>query len=342
MQSKLAAFGGDFSSIDIIRIAIGSVTPTLGTLQTYDAVLVFTDAAIDDPTEFGDVLADYVDAGGGVVMAAFSTGVAPVGGRFLSDGYYCIPGGFAQSSKLTLRTIHEPTSQLLDNVTSFGGGTSSFHGATDDVEPGCPRVADWSNNVPLLATKTIGGTPRADINFYPPSIDSGPEFWVTSTDGGQLMRNAFLYSANVIPVAIEPTIGMPTTHVLSLVYPNPFNPHAQFSLSVTDAQHVRASLYDVRGREVVIVVDEVMSADQTKTFVINGNMLPSGLYHLHVTTLIPVHVSLLNRLFTKPPRLFVDFVPGRGTTFGISTQRAKKPITDLVEAPRQRAADPQT
>ncbi len=203
VQAKLTAFGGgDFSTIDIIRIDAG--TPTLGTLQSYDAVLVYTDVGAADPTALGNVLADYVDAGGGVVMAVFTIGGITIAGRFLTDGYFCIFDlSQSQDVQLTLGTIHEPTSPLLHNVASFDGGTSSYHSAATDVEPGCTRVADWSDGHPLLATTTIGGTLRADLNFYPPSDDSRADFWDATTDGDQLMRNALLYTAGaVVPVEL--------------------------------------------------------------------------------------------------------------------------------------------
>ena len=47
-------------------------TPTLATLQQYSAVLVYSNCAFNNSAALGDVLADYVDGGGHVVVATFS------------------------------------------------------------------------------------------------------------------------------------------------------------------------------------------------------------------------------------------------------------------------------
>lgn len=52
----------NFDVLDIHNISI--VTPSLAQLNTYDAVLVYSDSGISMPSALGDNLADYVDAGG--------------------------------------------------------------------------------------------------------------------------------------------------------------------------------------------------------------------------------------------------------------------------------------
>ena len=66
-----------------------SATPLLGDLTPYDVVICFSDYYWGDPNAMGDVLADYVDAGGKIIMATFCwyPGDTIVGGRFLADGY---------------------------------------------------------------------------------------------------------------------------------------------------------------------------------------------------------------------------------------------------------------
>jgi hypothetical protein len=45
-------------------------TPTLATLQQFDSVMVWTDCFLSDSVSFGNVLADYIDGGGHVVVTA--------------------------------------------------------------------------------------------------------------------------------------------------------------------------------------------------------------------------------------------------------------------------------
>ena len=81
--------------LDADRISVISnsgTTPTLAQLQPFDAILVWTNDAFDDPAAAGDTLAAYVDYGGSVVIAtyAFSKTIENnwwIGGRFLSPGY---------------------------------------------------------------------------------------------------------------------------------------------------------------------------------------------------------------------------------------------------------------
>lgn len=67
--------------------------PAVSTLEQYDVVLVYTNVTSDLTDEFGDVLADYVDGGGRLVLTqtCFSTGLGTydwsIGGRIMTTGY---------------------------------------------------------------------------------------------------------------------------------------------------------------------------------------------------------------------------------------------------------------
>jgi len=91
------------SAVDTFSLLDGSralVIPTLELLRRYDALLVFTDAWPADPypngyDAIGDLLADYVDEGGGLVMGQYTTSGFPagIGGRIVSPGYAPLRGG---------------------------------------------------------------------------------------------------------------------------------------------------------------------------------------------------------------------------------------------------------
>lgn len=67
-EAELEARG--FTAVDLFNLQGG--TPTLAQLTPYDAVLVYTNNPPADPVAAGNVLADYVDAGGGVVLATYA------------------------------------------------------------------------------------------------------------------------------------------------------------------------------------------------------------------------------------------------------------------------------
>jgi hypothetical protein len=71
--------------------------PTLEQLSDYGAVLVYSDAGFNEPQILGDVLADYVDQGGGVVVATFALGSGSLAGRFEFEGYSPFVSGGSSS-----------------------------------------------------------------------------------------------------------------------------------------------------------------------------------------------------------------------------------------------------
>ena len=84
---------------------------------------------------------------------------------------------------------------------------------------------------------------------------------------------AFEYSPEV-EVALE----LVEAFYLSAVYPNPFNPLAQFTLMVRQEQSVRVAVYDIQGRRVALLHEGSIAAGTHHRFVFQGAALPSGLY----------------------------------------------------------------
>lgn len=192
VSMKLAPFAGVLGQIDVYDAS--SITPTLVELQAYDAVLVYSDTGFADGTGLGNVLADYSDAGGGVVVAVFAYSIS-LGGRLVTDGY--LPMTFAGQSQNVVHTlvIDDPTHRIMDNVVSFNGGSSSYHHAPVALAPGGTLVASWNHGQPLVsvATPMVGRT--VSLNFYPPSSDARNDFWDATTDGGLILANALWWAS---------------------------------------------------------------------------------------------------------------------------------------------------
>ena len=63
-------------------------TPTLASLADFGALFVWSNTSFSDPDGLGNVLADYVDQGGGLVMATYAFSQSwRVGGRIMTPGY---------------------------------------------------------------------------------------------------------------------------------------------------------------------------------------------------------------------------------------------------------------
>ena len=88
---------------------------------------------------------------------------------------------------------------------------------------------------------------------------------------------AFAYSPEV-----EVVVEVPEGYQLSSVYPNPFNPRAQFTLALSKAQQVEVAVYDVLGRRVALLHRGMLSANEAHQFELDGSGLSSGLYLIRV------------------------------------------------------------
>ena len=205
VYKKLSAY----QYVDIDLYDVNQDTPTLAELQNYDAVLVYSNRMYNDPEALGDVLADYADNGGGVVVAAFSWNTHSGGdfrlkGRYMNESYGSIPyGDYSPYSSGSLGTIYEPTHPIMQAVTSFS--TPNFRSGTSALNPGATLLAEYDDEQVLVSINDTSGTYRTcALGFLPPSdevISTGS--WDSSTDGDLLMHNALRWVAgqNVNPDA---------------------------------------------------------------------------------------------------------------------------------------------
>jgi hypothetical protein len=204
--SKLLSTGS-ILAIDTFDARDG--TPTLAQLQTYGAVLVVSDFGFDDRDTLGDVLADHVDGGGGVVLSMFamSTPFVPSdpdsrpdtpGGRFESGGYTVISPsiGNGDADGPHGMTALIPGHPILDGVGTFSGGRSSYRPEGSTVAGDIVAVWDDGADTPLVGVREIAGVRRADVGFYPPTSDAGrADFVDPSTDALRMLANALRWVA---------------------------------------------------------------------------------------------------------------------------------------------------
>ena len=77
------------------------------------------------------------------------------------------------------------------------------------------------------------------------------------------------------------------TYLLSQNYPNPFNPETTIQYEISHASPVNLTIYDVQGREVVNLVNEMKSAGAYEVKWngkdANGNRMASGMYIYKIT-----------------------------------------------------------
>jgi hypothetical protein len=195
VQTRLLATN-QFSAVDIINVTGSGVgTPPLSQLLSYDALLCWTNATPANNVTWGDVLANYVDAGGGVVVAVFANSINSttlnIGGRW-QTGYEVIMDQSGTTTGLSgLGTVLIPTHPVMAGVTAFQGGAIGGRPTGTALEVGAFPIAHWADGKILVAQ---GANPkRIDLGFYPPSVSCNLYGWMVG--GDQLMTNALLFVA---------------------------------------------------------------------------------------------------------------------------------------------------
>jgi HYR domain len=179
-----------FSRVDTIDVSTTPL-PTLASLATYDAVLTWSNLQYADAAEIGNLLADYVDQGRGVVQA-----MANLDGRWNVEGYRPLTdGSLAEEAGLSL-VKDVPDHAILSGVNSFNGGMRSSHLSPVSLQRATTLVASWSDGQPMVAEGAgpLGGR-VVGLNLFPPSSDAMSEFWDRNTDGARLIANALLFAA---------------------------------------------------------------------------------------------------------------------------------------------------
>lgn len=194
---------GDFAAVEVANVA--QRTPSQAELNPYEAVLVWADSGFFDADALGDVLADYVDRGGGVVVAAVSFDVPDpfdpdtLGGRFLSGGYYVIKpeADNLGDDRRVLGSVLNSSHPVMQGVRKIDGGPSSLHSPTAALTSGATTLASWDNGDVLAAAKTFGQVNRVDINLFPPSSLLNPDLWPFTQDNDvpRLFANALWWVA---------------------------------------------------------------------------------------------------------------------------------------------------
>jgi hypothetical protein len=145
--------------------------------------------------------------------------------------------------------------------------------------------------------------PLAGI-FVDPTVDTefGFQAQQNDADGGTTLREArtkwWADAADVawnnpsvfgtavlkgVITAVKETPGVAKNFALSQNYPNPFNPTTNIDFSVTNRGAVKLSVYDLMGRQVATVVNEVKNAGKyTATF--DASKMASGVYFYKLET----------------------------------------------------------
>jgi hypothetical protein len=126
LQSELLALG--IATVDLMNVR--DYTPSLSELQSYDAVITWANYAYLDKVAMGNVLADYVDGGGGVVMGNFVwySPTFDLAGRIQDPGYSPFEQAGASLYLTACLGSNDPSHPIMSGVTAACDGVRCHPG----------------------------------------------------------------------------------------------------------------------------------------------------------------------------------------------------------------------
>jgi hypothetical protein len=233
----------------------------------------------------------------GTAESALSLGVNPgAGGGFAGvaiEGAATIDASSAEYFTFYLRPNLQAdniplTLEILLQEDANGDGT--YDGATEDEFLATYRLSADDPTYRLVQIPLAAFTDRNSVN---PGSDDGFDFTqvknvvfaMGNVNGSEFNLSFDELSFDVgTSVSTEPGASdLPDSYLLTHAYPNPFNPEAQFQLTLERSQFVRIEVYDMLGRQVEVLHEGPLAAGTPYTFEINASTWSSGTYLYRVT-----------------------------------------------------------
>jgi hypothetical protein len=195
-----------------------------------------------------------------------------------------------------------------DSITVFGLTSLSHFGLTDDVAPLPVELASFTSstnrNGVILNWATVSEINNAGFDIERKSVSS--ETWnkvgnvvgngttneirnYTYSDNGlqtgkynyRLKQIDFNGNFQYFNLSNEVIVGVPEKYDISQNYPNPFNPATKINYDIPFDGKVSIAIYDMTGREVAKLVNEIQPAGYY-TIQFNASKMTSGVYFYRI------------------------------------------------------------
>jgi subtilisin family serine protease len=195
IRDLLLAFP-DIAAVDVLEG--GSTRTRLEVLLQYDAVIVVVNTLCADEIGAGDALADFADAGGGVILTLASFFDRwMIGGRFRYGGYHPLLGwdGYPPDQFSSSLGPFDPSHPIMAGVTEIAAGLLTHV----ELTPGALSIAEWQSGDPFVAIK---GPTVVALNLYVGWYG----YW--TGDVPLLLHNAILWSRHSFSwLSFDPAAG---------------------------------------------------------------------------------------------------------------------------------------
>jgi subtilisin-like proprotein convertase family protein len=149
-------------------------------------------------------------------------------------------------------------------ITIFDDQADSTAGATLRA-PWSPRVKPANNLAPFNGQSSLGWWKLSITDIFPGADDGILHGWAIQFNNQQITAIKSGYTE------------LPLRYELSQNYPNPFNPVTTIKYSIAENQHVKISVFDILGREVGTLVNEMKKAGNY-SLTLDASGLASGVY----------------------------------------------------------------
>ncbi|HUI29839.1 MAG TPA: CARDB domain-containing protein [Candidatus Acidoferrales bacterium] len=186
-------------------------------------------------------------------------------------------------------TVAPPVPQGLNaEIDSSGPGRVKLKWTADSIRD----LAGYKIYYSTDSTNLLAGTAAAQGSspIYTSNIDSFVISQLVSEANYWFALSAYDFSANessrsqsvkVFTITSVHQNLLPRTFAISQNYPNPFNPTTIINYQLPSISHVLLKVYDVLGREVATLVDEVKAPGKYEVG-FNGSRLASGVYFYRI------------------------------------------------------------
>jgi hypothetical protein len=212
LEDELGALGfGPYLTVDEYNFGPqgSNSIPSLAYMMNYDVILVsmnyyiFNTGMVND---LGNKLADYSDAGGGVIQMTFAGGVSyysHVAGRWMAEGYNPVSYAGNHYGYVSMGDVYDPGHPIMEEVEDM---QAYYKHGTSGITSGATRLADYSNGFTLCAYTDLdhhapGGGRIIGLNFFPwfPYVDG---------DGARMMANAAIWAwGEQLPTPVLDTVS---------------------------------------------------------------------------------------------------------------------------------------